>query len=159
SEPRSARTEDAVSERGASASEPRSTRTEDAVTEAGASASEPRTTRTEDPTPAEPAADAVPETPTVTPAAPAAPAPPGPRPDLLDSIVIEDGVVRRRIRRPLDLARFVLAVVIAAAIVLLAYFATSTTEGLDTDIATGASLLPSFVVLALNIIGGIGILG
>ena len=77
----------------------------------------------------------------------------------VDSIVIEDGVVRRRIRRPLDLARFVLAVVIAAAVVLLAYFATSTTAGLDSDIATGASLLPSFVVLALNIIGGIGTLG
>ncbi len=77
----------------------------------------------------------------------------------LDSIVIEDGVVQRRIRRPLDLARFVLALVIAAAVVLLAYFATSTTAGLDTDIATGASLLPSFVVLALNVIGGIGTLG
>jgi uncharacterized membrane protein YbhN (UPF0104 family) len=76
-----------------------------------------------------------------------------------DSVVIEDGVVRRRIRRPLDLARFVLALVIAAAVVLLAYFATSTTAGLDDDIASGASLLPSFVVLALNIIGGIGTLG
>ncbi|MCX6431315.1 MAG: hypothetical protein NTX29_00525, partial [Actinobacteria bacterium] len=75
------------------------------------------------------------------------------------SIVIEDGVIPRRLRRPLDLARFVLALVISAAIVLVAWFATSTAAGLDSDISSGASLLPSVVVLALNIIGGIGTLG
>jgi uncharacterized protein (TIRG00374 family) len=75
------------------------------------------------------------------------------------SLVIEDGVIPRRLRRPLDLARFVLALVISAAIVLGAWFATSTAAGLDSDISSGASLLPSIVVLALNIIGGIGTLG
>ena len=75
------------------------------------------------------------------------------------SIVIEDGVIPRRLRRPLDLARFVLALVISAAIVLGAWFATSTAAGLDSDISSGASLLPSIVVLALNVIGGIGTLG
>lgn len=75
------------------------------------------------------------------------------------TVVIEDGVIPRRLRRPLDLARFVLAIVIAAAIVLVAYFATSTAEGIGSDISTGAALLPSLVILALNIIGGIGTLG
>ena len=80
-------------------------------------------------------------------------------PDAVASVVIEDRDIPRRVRRPLDLARFVLALVIAAATVLVAWFATSTAAGLDSDISSGASLLPSFVVLALNIIGGIGTLG
>lgn len=75
------------------------------------------------------------------------------------SVIIEDRDIPRRVRRPLDLARFVLALVITAATVLVAWFATSTAAGLDDDISSGASLLPSFVVLALNIIGGIGTLG
>jgi glycosyltransferase 2 family protein len=80
-------------------------------------------------------------------------------PDTVASVVIEDRDIPRRVRRPLDLARFVLALVITAATVLVAWFATSTAAGLDDDISSGASLLPSFVVLALNIIGGIGTLG
>ena len=75
------------------------------------------------------------------------------------TLVIEDGVVPRRLRRPLDLARFVLAIVITAGIVLVAYFATETAAGIDTDLTTGAALLPSLVVLVLNVIGGIGTLG
>jgi len=73
--------------------------------------------------------------------------------------VIEDGVINRRLRRPLDLARFVIAILAAAAIVLIAWFATSTTAGLDSDITSGVQLLPSPVVLILNIIAGIGSLG
>ena len=73
--------------------------------------------------------------------------------------VIEDPRIPRRVRRPLDLARFVLAVAITAGIILLAYFATDTAAGLDSDLETGASLLPSLVVLVLNIIGGLGTLG
>lgn len=80
-------------------------------------------------------------------------------PEPLASVVIEDRDIPRRVRRPLDLARFVLALTISAATVLIAWFATSTAAGLDDDISSGASLLPSFVVLALNIIGGIGTLG
>jgi glycosyltransferase 2 family protein len=75
------------------------------------------------------------------------------------TVVIEEGVIPPRVRRPLDLARFVLAFVMTGAIVLLAWFATSTAAGLDSDITSGASLLPSFVVLALNVVGGIGTLG
>jgi hypothetical protein len=88
----------------------------------------------------------------------AVPAPTSP-PDLDETLVIEDGVIPRRLRRPLDLARFVLAILITAAIVLVAYFATETAAGLDTDLTTGAALLPSLLVLALNVIGGLGTLG
>jgi hypothetical protein len=73
--------------------------------------------------------------------------------------VIEDGVVEPRLRRPLDLVRFVIALGIAAVTVLIAYFATSTTAGLDSDIASGVQNLPGPLVLVLNIIGGIGTLG
>ncbi len=80
-------------------------------------------------------------------------------PDGSSSVVIEDHALPRRVRRPLDLARFVLAFVITGVVVLIAWFATSTAAGIDSDIASGASLLPSVVVLALNVIGGIGTLG
>lgn len=76
-----------------------------------------------------------------------------------DTVVIEDGVIPRRLRRPLDLARFLLAIALVAATVLIAYFATGTTEGLEDDLVEGATRLPALIVLGLNVIGGIGILG
>ena len=88
-----------------------------------------------------------------------------PRPDVdaalapTTTVVIEDGVIPRRLRRPLDLARFLVAVAAVAATVLIAYFASGTTEGLEEDLTGGAQLLPSIVILALNVIGGIGLLG
>lgn len=75
------------------------------------------------------------------------------------TVVIEDPQGPKRVRRPLDLARFVLALAITAAIVLVSYIATDTAAGLDSDLESGASLLPSFVVLLLNIVGGLGTLG
>jgi uncharacterized membrane protein YbhN (UPF0104 family) len=82
------------------------------------------------------------------------------RPDLTGAPpVIDDGAIKKRIRRPLDLARFIVAVALAAGTIVLGYFATSTTAGLDTDIEGGVALLPSLVVLALNVIGGLGSLG
>ena len=75
------------------------------------------------------------------------------------TVVIEDGVIPRRLRRPLDLARFLVALAATAVTVLVAYFLSSTTEGIERDLTGGAQLLPSFVILALNIIGGIGLLG
>ena len=74
------------------------------------------------------------------------------------TIVIEDGVIPKRLRRPLDLARFALALLLAAAAVALGWFATGTTSGLDDDLVEGARLLPDPVVLIINIIGGIGTL-
>ena len=75
------------------------------------------------------------------------------------TLVVDDGVVRKRIRRPLDLVRFVVAIALAAGTIALGWFATSTTAGLDSDIGSGVALLPSIVVLVLNIVGGIGTLG
>jgi hypothetical protein len=72
--------------------------------------------------------------------------------------VIEDGVVEPRLRRPLDLVRFVIALGIAGVTLLIAYFATSTTAGLDSDISSGVQNLPGPLVLVLNVIGGIGTL-
>ncbi len=74
------------------------------------------------------------------------------------TIVIEDGVIPRRLRRPLDLARLALALALAAAAVALGWFATGTTSGLEQDLVGGARLLPDPVVLVINVIGGIGTL-
>jgi len=74
-------------------------------------------------------------------------------------VVIDDGEVRKRIRRPLDLVRFVVAVALAFGTIALGWFATSTTAGLDSDIGSGVALLPSILVLVLNVVGGIGTLG
>ena len=82
-----------------------------------------------------------------------------PEPGTNGTVIIEDGFIPRRVRRPLDLARFVIAVAVAAGTVFLGWFFTSTTAGLDSDIESGAALLPGLVVLVLNIIGGIGTLG
>ena len=106
-------------------------------------------------------ADAVSDSP---PAYPAGPGHPDGRPTGVDgvtpggTIVIEDGVIPRRLRRPLDLARLALALALAAGAVALGWFATGTATGLEEDLAGGARLLPNAVVLVLNIIGGIGTL-
>ena len=75
------------------------------------------------------------------------------------TLVIEDGVIPPRVRRPLDLARFLLAVALTIGTVGVAWFASSTSAGLDADLSTGASLLPSLLILVLNVVGGIGTLG
>jgi hypothetical protein len=76
-----------------------------------------------------------------------------------ETVIIEGGVAPRRIRRPADLVRFLIGVLVTVATVFLGWLATSTTAGLDSDISAGASLLPGFVVLALNIVAGLGIFG
>ena len=50
------------------------------------------------------------------------------------TIIIEDGVIPKRLRRPLDLARFALALLLAAAAVAIGWFATGTTSGLEDDL-------------------------
>jgi len=75
------------------------------------------------------------------------------------TIIIEDGVYPKNLRRPLDLARFVLAVLVTGAVVFIAWFATSTAAGLDSDITSGANQLPSPLLLLFNVVGGIGTLG
>ncbi len=93
-------------------------------------------------------------------AVPDAPAPAAPfAGDAAPGKLLGSDAFPKRVRRPLDLARFVVAIILTASIVLVAWFATSTTAGLGTDLSTGAQLLPGLIVLALNIIGGIGTLG
>lgn len=72
---------------------------------------------------------------------------------------IDEPPIPRHVRRPLDLARFLLALLVTGGIVLLAWAATSTAAGLGSDLSSGVSLLPSPIVLSINVIGGIGTLG
>lgn len=75
------------------------------------------------------------------------------------TLIIEAGVIPKRVRRPLDLARFVIALAITGGTVFLAWFATGTTSGLEQDLDSSVALLPPVAVLVLNIVGGIGTLG
>ena len=72
------------------------------------------------------------------------------------TVVVEDGTIPRRLRRPLDLVRFAVAILAAALTVLIAYFASGTSNGIAQDITGATGLLPSILVLLFNIIGGIG---
>ncbi|MBU6348401.1 MAG: hypothetical protein KGQ38_07305, partial [Actinomycetales bacterium] len=72
------------------------------------------------------------------------------------TLVIEDAVIERRLRRPIDLARFASAVLAIVAVGLLAYVAHQTTSGIDQDISQGANKLPGVVILIANIVSGFG---
>lgn len=87
--------------------------------------------------------------------------PENPQPSLVTAapVIIDRDIAPRRLRRPLDLARFLVALAIAAGTVFFAWFATSTTAGLEEDLGSSVALLPPFVILLLNIIGGLGTLG
>lgn len=74
------------------------------------------------------------------------------------TVVIEDGVVSKRLRRPMDLVRLVVAMVGIAAVAALAYFATNTTSSIGEDLSAASRNLPALVVLALNVVGGLGLL-
>ena len=77
----------------------------------------------------------------------------------LAPIGADDATIRRYIRRPQDAARFIVATAVAGGILLIAWFATGTAAGLETDVSTGASRLPGIIVLVLNVISGIGSIG
>ena len=74
------------------------------------------------------------------------------------TLVIEDTVLDRRLRRPADLARFAFTLIALAAVALLAYVAQSTTTGIEQDIYQGASRLPAAIILITNLISGLGTL-
>ena len=74
------------------------------------------------------------------------------------TLVIEDAVLDRRLRRPADLARFASVCVSIVAVGLLAYVAHRTTSGIDQDITQGANTLPKLVILTANIVSGFGAL-
>ena len=62
------------------------------------------------------------------------------------TLVIEDTVLDRRLRRPGDLARFAFTLIAIAAVALLAYVAQSTTTGIEKDIYQGARRLPAAII-------------
>ena len=72
--------------------------------------------------------------------------------------VVDEAVLPARLRRPLDLVRLIAALLAATAVMLVAFFATGTTAGLEEDLSEATNRLPDIVVLLLNIVGGIGLL-
>ena len=83
-------------------------------------------------------------------------------PDLDDgghgTLVIEDGVIPRRVRRPIDLLRFATALVAFGAIVAISYFLTATSTGIDQDLVDASGRLPDLLRTALTFVGGLGVL-
>lgn len=74
------------------------------------------------------------------------------------TLVIEDAVIDRRLRRPADLVRFAITIFAIASVGLLAYIAQSTTTGIDQDISQGANGLPAPIILVTNLVSGFGAL-
>ena len=74
------------------------------------------------------------------------------------TLVIEDGVIPRRVRRPADLLRLAIALLSFLVIIVVTYFLTKTTAGIEQDIVEASSSLPGFLVLVLNLAGGLGVL-
>lgn len=74
------------------------------------------------------------------------------------TLVIEDAVIDRRLRRPADLVRFAITILAIAGVGLLAYVAQSTATGIDHDISQGANGLPAPIILITNLVSGFGAL-
>jgi uncharacterized membrane protein YbhN (UPF0104 family) len=74
------------------------------------------------------------------------------------TMVIEDGVIPRQVRRPFDLVRLLTALLAMAVVVAVTYFLTATTTGVQLDVQTAGQRLPQLVTLALRFVGAIGIL-
>lgn len=73
-------------------------------------------------------------------------------------MVIEDGIVTRRVRRPSDLLRFALAVGVSAGLLAFASLLESTIAGLDSDLTKSAAYLPSWLALPLGFLSSVGLL-
>ncbi len=74
------------------------------------------------------------------------------------TLVIEDGVIPRRVRRPIDLLRFATALAAFAALVAVSYFLTATSTGIDQDIVGASGRLPDLLRVLLNLIAVFGVL-
>ena len=78
--------------------------------------------------------------------------------EIARTLVIEDGVVSKSVRRPADLVRFVLVILVSLAVLAIAYFASNTANGIGTDVADALQKLPGWLLLPLSLISGLGIL-
>ena len=74
------------------------------------------------------------------------------------TLVIEDGVIPRRVRRPVDLVRFAVALIAFAAVVAISYFLTATSTGIDQDILGASGKIPELLRFVLNLVAGLGVL-
>lgn len=72
--------------------------------------------------------------------------------------VIEEGVLSTRLRRPLDLVRMMVALLLIAIILSFVWLAASTTADLDEELLTASRRLPDILVLVLNATAGLGLL-
>lgn len=73
-------------------------------------------------------------------------------------MVIEDGIVTRRVRRPADLLRFAVAVLVSLALLGFGSILASTIAGLDNDLAKSATYLPSWLALPIGLLSSIGLI-
>jgi len=103
---------------------------------------------------------------------PDVPVTPNPRPSLPDfplerrydddvhgTLVIEDGVIPRRVRRPADVIRLTLSLLGMAVLVAIAYFLSATSTGIEQDVTEVSGRLPSFLLVVLNVIAALGLIG
>ena len=67
-----------------------------------------------------------------------------------DTLIIEDGVIPRRVRRPIDLVRMAAALLAVVAVVAAATILLQTVSGIDRDVADSAATLPAVVTLLLT---------
>lgn len=74
------------------------------------------------------------------------------------TVVIEGGVIPRRVRRPVDLLNIAISLIAGIAIVVVSYFLNSTSAGIDQDVANASTSLPALLMLALNVVAGLGII-
>lgn len=72
-------------------------------------------------------------------------------------MVIEDGIVTRRVRRPSDLLRFAIALLVSVGLLAFASILEATITGLDNDLAKSATYLPSWLALPIGLLSGFGL--
>ncbi len=73
------------------------------------------------------------------------------------TLVIEDGVVSKRLRRPMDLVRLIVAVLACVALAAFAYFATTATSSIGEDVSAASQRLPGFLSSILSLIALVGL--
>ncbi len=74
------------------------------------------------------------------------------------TVVIEDGVIPRRVRRPFDLVRMLTALALIALIVVVTYFLSATTSGVQVDVSKAGGQLPTLVRVLLTGVATFGVL-
>ena len=80
-----------------------------------------------------------------------------PAEDGAGTLVIETGVIPKRVRRPTDVLRLIAAIIAMALIVTVTYFLTSTSAGVQADIIEAGQQLPGFLKVAVTIMSGLGV--